>query len=210
MRLDHADARLQDEAVGVPGAHARALAGLAALAAERTRPSQQVNVKVRLNARRSGRPPGLAEAGGATHGATVSVEPGFPLPASALRRARAGRRGFAGCEGRLLEPAAPAAISCARMDEALPGGVGGCQAGRAFFNVDHRGRVSKCVEFRGPEDRVGRLGGDAAIAAVLPRLRERPGHEPLPARAGMRRGAKSKGSTRSAGLIGRLPDLVRG
>ena len=23
----------------------------------------------------------------------------------------------------------------------------GCQAGRAFFNVDHRGRLSRCLEF---------------------------------------------------------------
>ena len=48
VRLDHADPELQDRAVGVPGAHARALVGLAALAAERARPSQQVNVKARL------------------------------------------------------------------------------------------------------------------------------------------------------------------
>ena len=56
------------------------------------------------------------------------------------------------------------------MDEALADGVPGCQAGRAFLNVDHRGRVSKCVEFRRPEDRAGDLGQDD-VPGVLQRLR---------------------------------------
>jgi hypothetical protein len=56
------------------------------------------------------------------------------------------------------------------MGQAMSGGVTGCLAGRAFFNVDHRGRVSKCVEFRGPGDRVGELPSDTA-AVLKPRLR---------------------------------------
>jgi MoaA/NifB/PqqE/SkfB family radical SAM enzyme len=48
------------------------------------------------------------------------------------------------------------------MGRALSGGVPGCLAGRAFFNVDHRGRVTKCVEFRRPADRVGTLPTDGA------------------------------------------------
>ena len=52
----------------------------------------------------------------------------------------------------------------------MSGGVGGCLAGRAFFNVDHRGRVSKCVEFRGAADRLGELPSETA-ASLRPRLR---------------------------------------
>jgi MoaA/NifB/PqqE/SkfB family radical SAM enzyme len=37
----------------------------------------------------------------------------------------------------------------ARFDEAINGGIPGCVAGRAFFNVDTNGDVSRCVEFRG-------------------------------------------------------------
>jgi len=36
----------------------------------------------------------------------------------------------------------------ARFDAALDGGVGGCCAGRATFNIDQRGLVAKCVEDR--------------------------------------------------------------
>ncbi len=45
-------------------------------------------------------------------------------------------------------------------------------AGRAFFNVDHRGRISKCVEHRGPAHRVGSLPG-RPVAELVPLLRER-------------------------------------
>jgi sulfatase maturation enzyme AslB (radical SAM superfamily) len=56
------------------------------------------------------------------------------------------------------------------MGRAVSGGVPGCLAGRAFFNVDHRGRVSKCVEFRGAADRLGALPADAA-SVIRPKLR---------------------------------------
>lgn len=36
-----------------------------------------------------------------------------------------------------------------RFDEALNGGVPGCRAGRAFFNIDSLGDISICVEERG-------------------------------------------------------------
>jgi MoaA/NifB/PqqE/SkfB family radical SAM enzyme len=35
-----------------------------------------------------------------------------------------------------------------RFDAALDGGVAGCRAGQATFNIDHRGLVAKCVEDR--------------------------------------------------------------
>jgi hypothetical protein len=58
----------------------------------------------------------------------------------------------------------------ADLGRALRGGVPGCLAGRAFFNVNHRGEVSKCLEFQGPGDRVATLPQDGA-KALGPRLR---------------------------------------
>jgi MoaA/NifB/PqqE/SkfB family radical SAM enzyme len=167
VRLDHADADLQDRAVGVPGAHARALAGLAALAAERSRPSQQVNVKARLSGPDL---TGLAELlkVAADYGATVTVEPAFPLTDKTPAPARVAE-GLRELKGRHPNLRA-GSYFLSRIDEAFGGGVGGCRAGQAFFNVDNHGRVSKCVEFRGPEDRVGRID-EEGISKVLDRLK---------------------------------------
>lgn len=104
----------------------------------------------------------------ARQGATVTVEAAFPLPLLTVEAA--------GVVARLqelrrrhphLRSAGPALED---MGQAVSGGVPGCLAGRAFFNVDHRGRVSKCVEFRSAADRVGALPGDAP-ATLRPRLR---------------------------------------
>jgi MoaA/NifB/PqqE/SkfB family radical SAM enzyme len=179
LTLDHADASRQDEAAGVPGFHARALLALQALSRERTRASQQVNVKARLDAGDlSGLPALLALA--ADHGATVSVEPAFPLnpevPGHEAEGSGGRRRETAVVRARLRELKGrhpnlrTSHFFLEHLDAALAGGVPGCQAGRAFFNVDHRGQVSKCVEFRTPADRAGNFVDDAP-SAVLPRLR---------------------------------------
>ncbi len=165
VRLDHALPERQDRAVGVPGAHARALAGLRALAGERTRPSQQVNVKARLSGSDVAGLPDLLKLA-ADHGATVTVEPSFPLTTAPPARVAEGLRELKGRYSNLRT----GSYFLSRLDEALTGGVGGCRAGQAFFNVDHHGRVSKCVEFRGPEDRVGSLEGEGA-PLVMDRLK---------------------------------------
>lgn len=166
VSLEDADPDRHDDAVGLPGAHARAVRALEALGRERTRRSQRVNVRTRL--RDADLAPlervlGLAS----RHGATVTIEVAYPLPVlnggaaamvaslHALKR----RHPHLRTGGRPLEA----------IGLAVSGGVPGCLAGRAFFNVDHRGRVSKCVEFRGPADRVGELPGDGA-PRLLPRL----------------------------------------
>jgi MoaA/NifB/PqqE/SkfB family radical SAM enzyme len=203
VRLDHADPLRQDDAVGVPGAHARALAGLEALAAERTRPSQQVNVKARLSGSDlSGLPELLRLA--AAHGATVTVEPAFPLTSAAAPAGlAAGLRELKTRHSNLRT----GSYFLSRLDEAFRGGVGGCRAGQAFFNVDHHGRVSKCVEFRGPEDRVGSLEGEGA-PLVMDRLKD------VNAANGCRscwyayRG-EVEGLYTLRGLIGALPGLLR-
>jgi len=57
-----------------------------------------------------------------------------------------------------------------RFDAALDGGVGGCRAGQATFNIDQRGQVAKCVEDR---DRpVGSIV-ETPMPVLLERLRER-------------------------------------
>ena len=204
VRLDHADPSLQDRAVGVPGAHARAVAGLAALAAERTRPSQQVNVKARLvGADVTGLPDLLKLA--ADHGATVTVEPAFPLAKSTPASK--------GLAQRLLELKArhsnlrTGSYFLSRIDDALRDGVGGCRAGQAFFNVDHHGQVSKCVEFRGPQDRVGRID-EEGITKVMGRLKAVHAANDCRSCWYASRG-EVEGLYTLRGLLGALPGLLR-
>jgi MoaA/NifB/PqqE/SkfB family radical SAM enzyme len=164
--LEDAVPERHDAAVGLSGAYDRAVVALRALSEERTREGQRVNVKVRLG---SGSVEGLevllALARGI--GATVTVEPSFPVGAgldgSGLQR------DLLGLKARVPE-LRTGTYFLLRIEEALGTGVPGCQAARTFFNVDHRGRVSKCVEFQGPEDRVGDLASEG-ISDVLPRLK---------------------------------------
>ncbi|HSD28911.1 MAG TPA: radical SAM protein [Vicinamibacteria bacterium] len=205
VRLDHADAARQDAAAGVPGAHARAVAGLSVLARARTRPSQQVNVKARIqDADLAGLPDLLRLA--ADHGASVTVEPTFPLVhpapgagvlAEKLRELKARHTNLR--SGRHF---------LAHFAEALEAGVGGCRAGRAFFNVDHQGRVSKCVEFRGPDERVGSLS-ELGMATVADRLRAvHAGNDCRSCWYSYR--AEIESLYTVGGFLRALPDLVRG
>jgi hypothetical protein len=170
VALEDGVAERHDAATGLPGSHARALAALAALARERIRPSQRVNVRVRLRGADLGpleRALGVAEA----HGASVTVEAAVPLPqldaaeaaalVTGLRRLKRSHRSLRSADRDL-----------ASFGAALAGGVKGCVAGRAFFNVDHHGRISKCLEHRGPAHRVGSLPGDG-LDRLVPLLRER-------------------------------------
>jgi MoaA/NifB/PqqE/SkfB family radical SAM enzyme len=204
VTLDHADPVRQDAAAGQPGAHARATRALGAFAGTRTRSSQQVNVKVRLRPETlEGLPALLGLA--AEHGASVTVEPTYPLPEEGLREGAVGAR--------LQELRSRhsnlriGAFFLDRIEQALAGGVPGCQAGRAFFNVDHRGRVSKCLEFRRPEDRAGDLSREP-LREVLPRLRRV--HEANECRAcWMSSRGEVEGLYTVRGLLGALPFLVR-
>jgi MoaA/NifB/PqqE/SkfB family radical SAM enzyme len=204
VRLDHADPELQDRAVGYPGAHARALQGLAALASERSRPSQQVNVKVRPTGPDVIGLPAILKLA-ADHGATVTVEPAFPLTREAppSLRLSAALRELKGRHPNLRT----GAYFLSRIDEALTEGVGGCRAGQAFFNVDHHGRVSKCVEFRGPEDRVGTLEAEG-ISKVMGRLKSIHAANECRSCWYAYRG-EVEGLYTLRGLLGALPGLLR-
>ena len=169
VTLHDADPERHDAATGLPGSHARALAALAILAHERTRPSQRVNVRTRVSDAAVTRLPALLELA-ANADATVVVEAAFPLPT--------GDGGANGLGARLREIRArhrnlrTGGLALDRMEQALDGGVPGCQAGRAFFNVDHRGRLSKCLEFQGEADHVGAVAAEG-MGRLLPRLRAR-------------------------------------
>ena len=170
VTVSDADAARHDADSGQPGSHKRALAAVAALAGERTRSSQKINVRTRLSDPDTTRLPALLELAEGL-GAEVVVEAGYPVPTNGggaatgfgerLRSIRA-RHGNLRTGGLAMD----------RMEQALEGGVPGCQAGRAFFNVDHRGRLSKCLEFQGNGDRVGTLASDD-VKALMPRLRVR-------------------------------------
>jgi len=146
-----------DELTGVPGSHARAVRALSSLAGERTRRGQRVNVRTRLRGSDLD-PLERVLALASRLGATVTLEAGFPLPvlngdaAAVVARLRDLRRRHPHLRG--------SGLASDAMGQAVSGGVAGCLAGRAFFNVDHRGRVTKCVEFRGPADTAGELPGD--------------------------------------------------
>ncbi len=161
------DPAQHDALTGMPGSHARAVAALAALSKERTRRTQRVNLRLRLADAEAGALPGLLELA-LSHDATVSLEAAFPLPQldgeteALVERLRGLKRRFPNLRS--------STNLIARLGTALRGGVPGCLAGRAFFNVDHRGRISKCLEFRGPADRVGTLASEP-LATLRPRLR---------------------------------------
>jgi len=169
VTLFDADAGRHDEASGMPGSHARAVTALEALGRERTRSAQKINVRTRLTDGDVTRLPALLELARGL-GATVVVEAGFPLPVAG--------NGAEGLGARLREIRArypnlrTAGLALDRMEQALGQGVPGCAAGRAFFNVDHRGRVSKCLEHQREADRVGALGLDG-WDPLVPRLRAR-------------------------------------
>jgi MoaA/NifB/PqqE/SkfB family radical SAM enzyme len=169
VTLLDADADAHDGSTGVTGSHARAVAALDTLARERTASSQRVNVRTRLDGPDVSRLPALLDLA-ARHSATVVVEAAFPLPDAGTEpdglgaRLRALRRRHPNlrASGPVLEGLA----------QALHRGVPGCQAGRAFFNVDHQGRLSKCLEFQGDADRVGTVA-EEGLTPLLPRLRAR-------------------------------------
>jgi MoaA/NifB/PqqE/SkfB family radical SAM enzyme len=170
VALEDALAESHDATTGLPGSHARAREALAALASQRTRPSQRVNLRVRLRSDDLG-PLQRVLALASTSGASVSVEAALPLPSVGGARARALVTGL-----RRLKRRHPqlrtAGATLEAFGPALEGGVAGCVAGRAFFNVDHRGRISKCLEHRDAQHRVGTLP-EEGVAALLPRLRAR-------------------------------------
>ena len=84
---------------------------------------------------------------------------------------RAGRAAPAGPARPATATSCPTRYYLARFDELLHGGVPGCRAGRAFFNIDSTGDVAICVEQRGRP--VANLYRDD-VGTIIRRLRSRP------------------------------------
>lgn len=169
VTVSDADPAQHDEATGQPGSHERALQAVETLAGQRTRPSQRVGVRTRLYDDDVSRLPALLDQAQSL-GAEVVVEAGYPLPL--------GNGGASGLTQKLraIRSRHPnlrtGGHALSGLQQALTEGVPGCQAGRAFFNVNHEGRLSKCVEFQNDEDRVGAVATDGA-SALLGQLKEK-------------------------------------
>lgn len=60
-----------------------------------------------------------------------------------------------------------------RYDDFFREGIDGCQAGRSFFNIDHKGDIAKCVEdMQNPVGNIRTVGIDELKKALLRKQRE--------------------------------------
>jgi MoaA/NifB/PqqE/SkfB family radical SAM enzyme len=150
ISVDYADPARHDRRRGVKGAFERALRAIEYCSAARRHKWQRVNLMCVL-----------------LHDNLDQVEPLLRLAAErdaylmvqAYGTRKTGSRRFVHRNGGVshtlveLRDKYPNFLSnrvyLSRFDEALNGGVGGCKAGRAFFNIDSIGNVAICVEERG-------------------------------------------------------------
>ena len=170
ISVDYADAARHDAQRGVRGAFREAVRAVEVFRDTRTTCHQRVNVMAvltadnqddlegvvalaqRLGANFMVQPYGVLKTGDASH---------RPRPPVAQRLLDLHRR----YRGFLSNP-----YFLARFDAALDGGVAGCRAGRATFNIDQQGLVAKCVEDRGRP--VGSIV-ETPMPVLVGRLRDR-------------------------------------
>jgi len=170
ISIDYPDASRHDAQRGVRGAWREAVRAVETFRDTRTAGHQRVNVMAvltrdnqadiegvvdladRLGASAMVQPYGVLKTGDA------SPRPRPPVSERLLDLHRR-HRGF------LSNP-----YFLGRFDEALDGGVPGCRAGQATFNIDQRGQVAKCVE-----DRAHPVGSvlETPMPVLLERLRGR-------------------------------------
>jgi len=148
VSIDYPDAARHDAQRGRPGAFDEAVRALKTFRDTRTASHQHVNLMAVLTADNQScvedvvalasrlgvhfmvQPYGILKTGEESH------RPRPPVSARLLDL----RRRYSGF---LSNP-----YFLSRFDAALDGGVAGCRAGRATFNIDERGLVAKCVEDR--------------------------------------------------------------
>jgi len=150
VSLDYADPVRHDHARGVPGAFEHAVQALELFSRARRHPWQRVNLlAVLLDDNLDQIEPLLKLA--RRHDAYFMIQPYCTL-----------KTGNSRFRCRPAAPVAPHLLELrrrypnflsnpsflARFDAALDGGVPGCAAGRAFFNIDSTGDVALCVEKR--------------------------------------------------------------
>ncbi|MCP4590215.1 MAG: radical SAM protein [bacterium] len=149
VSIDYADPRQHDKARGTRGAFERAEAALAHFSRARKYPWQRVNLMAVLLHDNQDQLDDLVRLA-AEHDAFFMIQPygvrktgstRFVAPAEGVSR-------------RLLELKDRHAnilsnrVFLSRFDQALNGGVPGCRAGTAFFNIDSCGDIAICVEER--------------------------------------------------------------
>ena len=170
VSLDYADPERHDRQRGVKGAFDRAVRALRIFSEERTARWQRVNIMAVLNHENLDDMEPLIQLA-LEHNAWFMVQPysrrktgdrRFIHPVGAGERLLALRRKYPNF---LSNP-----LFLRRFDVAADGGVPGCLAGKAFFNIDNFGRVAQCVEDRAHP--VGFIQSDP-IEALLARLAER-------------------------------------
>jgi MoaA/NifB/PqqE/SkfB family radical SAM enzyme len=149
VSIDYADADRHDKARGRPGAFNRAVAALATLARARRKDYQRVNLMaVLLHDNLDQMEPLVRLA--AEHDAYFMVQPYGQRKTGSDRFVH--ERGYVSQQLLDLKSRYPNFLSnrtfLGRFDEALNGGVPGCRAGRAFFNIDSTGDIAICVEER--------------------------------------------------------------
>lgn len=150
VSIDYADAKKHDAKRGMPGCFEKALAAIEHLSATRTRPHQRVNwMCVLMEDNLDQIEPMIRMA--AQRGAYFMVQPYGVRKTGSTRYLH---DKDAGVSAHLLKLRAryPNFLSnpyfLSRFDDALNGGVGGCKAGRGFFNIDSTGDIAVCVEER--------------------------------------------------------------
>ena len=170
VSIDYPDAARHDTQRGVRGAWREAVRAVETFRDTRTADHQRVNVMAVLTADNQDDLEGVVRLA-QDLGANVMVQ-----PYGVLKTGDASHRPRPPVSDHLLDlhRRYPAFLSnpyfLGRFDEALDGGVPGCRAGRATFNIDQEGLVAKCVE-----DRRRPVGSviDTPMPVLEARLRER-------------------------------------
>jgi len=170
VSIDYPDAARHDTQRGRPDAFDEAVRALEVFRDTRTAPHQRVNLMAVLTADNQGSIEDVV-ALASTLGVHFMVQ-----PYGVLKTGEESHRPRPPVSGRLLDLrrrysgflSNPYFLS--RFDAALDGGVTGCRAGQATFNIDERGLVAKCVE-----DRANPVGSivETPMPLLIERLRRR-------------------------------------
>jgi len=149
VSIDYADPTRHDRARGMGGAWKQAWNAVELLSEARVHRFQRVNVIAVLMSDNIDDMDELVAMAG-RRGAYFMVQPYGHL--------KTGSRAYEHNDGEVstklleLRSAHPNFLSnphyLARFDQFLKGGIPGCRAGRAFFNIDSNGDIARCVESR--------------------------------------------------------------
>jgi len=170
VSIDYPDAARHDAQRGTEGAFEEAVRAIEIFRDTRTAPHQRVNLMAVLTAANQdviGEVVALAARLGVNfmlqpYGILKTGDPSHRPKAPVARMLLGLRQKYGGF---LSNP-----YFLSRFDAALDGGVAGCRAGQATFNIDQCGRVAKCVEDR--QNPVGSVV-DTPMPELVARLRER-------------------------------------